>query len=131
MTRSTRPLSPHLDIYKWQLHMALSILHRATGVFLGLGLFSLAWWLTATASGPSAYNDFLAYVTHPLGRLILFGFSYSLVFHTLNGVRHLIWDTGAGLEVASVKTSGQITVTFSIILTALLWVFGYMVIGKF
>ena len=130
MSRPARPLSPHIGIYKWGLHMALSILHRATGAFLGLGLLSLAWWLMATASGPSAYSEFLSYVVHPIGRLVLFGFSYALVFHTLNGIRHLVWDTGRGLEVSSVKSSGQATVALSIILTVLLWVFAYTVIGK-
>lgn len=130
MSRPSRPLSPHLGIYKWQLHMALSILHRATGVFLGLGLFVLAWWLMAIATGPDAYASFIIYASNPLGRLVLFGFSYALIFHAINGVRHLVWDTGSGLDVDSVKASGYATLSLSVVLTVLLWVFGYIVVGK-
>jgi len=131
MTRPTRPLSPHLGIYKWQLHMAMSILHRATGVFLGFGLIGMAWWLLAIAEGPDAYNQFIACASSLFGRLVLLGFSYSLVYHALNGMRHLLWDTGRGLDVESVRKSGLVTMVLSILLTVAVWFYGYSVLGQF
>lgn len=130
MNRPARPLSPHLGIYKWQLHMAMSILNRATGVFLGLGLLGLAWWLMAIAQGPDAYNVFISFASSILGRLVLLGFSYSLIYHTLNGVRHLVWDAGRSLDVESVRKSGIWVMVLSVLLTGALWVFAYYVIGK-
>ena len=131
MTRPTRPLSPHLGIYKWQLHMAMSILHRSTGVFLGLGLLAMAWWLMSIAQGPDAYGEFVACASSLFGRLVLFGFTYSLIYHFLNGLRHLLWDTGRGLDVESVRKSGMLTMLLSVLLTVAVWVYGYSVIGKF
>ena len=131
MTRPTRPLSPHLGIYKWQLHMAMSILHRSTGVFLGLGLLAMAWWLMSIAQGPDAYGEFITYASSLFGRLVLFGFTYSLIYHFLNGLRHLLWDTGRGLDVESVRKSGMLTMLLSVLLTVAVWVYGYSVIGKF
>ncbi|HXV74036.1 MAG TPA: succinate dehydrogenase, cytochrome b556 subunit [Sphingomonadales bacterium] len=130
MSPAKRPLSPHLQIYRWQLHMALSILHRLTGLFLGLGLVLLAWWAAALAAGPEAYGAFQILAAHPLGRLILFAVSYSLVFHALNGVRHLVWDAGAGFSLSATRRSGQIVAVLSILLTLLLWVFAYFQAGK-
>lgn len=130
MSQPKRPLSPHLQIYRWQLHMALSALHRLTGLFLGLGLLLLAWWAAAIASGAEAYASFQAFVTHPLGRLAVFAFSYSLVFHALNGVRHLVWDAGRGFSLEATRRSGQIVAVLSILLTLIVWVFAYMQAGK-
>lgn len=131
MTASHRPLSPHLQVYRWGLHMALSILHRVTGASLGFGTLLLAWWLMAIAAGPDTYNQFQDFILHPVGRLVLFGFSYALIFHLLNGIRHLYWDMGLGLEVKSVARSGRGVVALSIILTVALWVGGYYAAGRF
>lgn len=130
MTRPTRPLSPHIGVYKWQLHMAMSILHRATGVFLGVGLLAMAWWLMSISQGPDAYNEFVTCASSLLGRLVMLGFSYSLIYHALNGMRHLLWDTGRGLEVESVRKSGMITMVLSVLLTLTVWVYAYSIIGK-
>ena len=123
--RADRPLSPHLSIYRWQLHMAMSILHRATGTFLAFGLVVFTGWLMAIAAGPFELDSFNQGLTHPVGRLVLFGISYSLIYHALNGVRHLFWDAGKGLSVESVQSSGIVVLLLSVAVTVLLWMFGY------
>ena len=89
-----RPLSPHLQVYRWQITMTMSILHRASGVILTFGAFALAWWLMAVATGGESYDRAARCLASPFGKLILFGFSLALVYHLLNGIRHLLWDAG-------------------------------------
>src|SRR6266849_4815175 len=89
----TRPLSPHVQIYRWPLPMLMSILHRITGGGLYVGTLLMAWWLIATASGPNAYATFGAFINSWIGLLILFGYTWALLHHMLGGIRHLIWDT--------------------------------------
>ncbi len=83
--------------------MVLSILHRATGIALGVGTLLLTWWIIALSSGRESYQSFQGFIIHPVGRLILFGFTFALIFHALNGVRHLFWDAGKGFAVFEVK----------------------------
>ena len=95
MTRP-RPLSPHLQVYRPQLTSMMSITHRATGVALTTGTIVLAVWLVALALGGETYDMVAALVGHPLGQFVLFGYSAALIYHALNGVRHLSWDLGFG-----------------------------------
>ena len=120
---SSRPLSPHLQIYRWPITMGTSILHRVTGVGLGLGTILLCWWLVAASSGPEAYAVFQAVAFSWFGRFVLFGFTLALIYHTLNGVRHLFWDAGYGFGVANANRSGLIVYGLSLVLTILVWVF--------
>lgn len=120
-TRSARPLSPHLQIYKWQYTMALSILHRVTGCALSLGLLLFVYWLLAISNGPEAYQRALEVFTHPLAKIVLVGFSFAFFYHLLNGVRHLVWDTGHGLERRSARTSGWVAFLGAIACTTLFW----------
>ncbi len=99
MRSADRPLSPHLQIYRWQLTSVLSILHRATGVALSAGTILLVWWLVAAASGPEAYEGVQEFLGSWLGLLLLFGWSLSLFYHLCNGIRHLVWDTGHALDL--------------------------------
>lgn len=119
--RSARPLSPHLQIYRWQYTMALSILHRATGCTLSVGLVLFVYWLLAIAGGPQAYERALAVFAYPLTRVALVGFSFAFFYHLLNGVRHLAWDTGHGLERRSARASGWVAFLGAIACTALFW----------
>lgn len=130
MSGPKRPISPHLQIYRWQLHMVLSIAHRLTGLFLALGLVLLTWWTVSVASGEDAHQVFQKFASHPLGLVLLFFVSFSLMFHAANGVRHLVWDWGAGLSPAATRRSGQIVVALSAALTVLLWTYGYWQLGK-
>jgi len=122
-TRS-RPLSPHLTIWRWGPHMAVSILHRATGValsFAGLGL--LTWWLIAISSGPQQYGSFVKVATHPIGLVVLIGLTWSFFQHLLSGIRHLVMDTGAAFELGVNKTFAVATIVGSVLLTAALWIY--------
>jgi succinate dehydrogenase / fumarate reductase cytochrome b subunit len=115
-------LSPHLQIYRWQYTMALSILHRATGVALSAGMLLLVYWLVALASGAEAYADARSVFAHPLTRVLLVAFSFAFFFHLCNGVRHLVWDTGRGLERKAARTSGWIAFLVAVAATLLFWV---------
>jgi len=130
MSKTPRPLSPHLQVYRLKFHMVLSGLHRITGMVMGLGTLIMVWWVWALASGAEAYATFEAAAIHPLGRLVLFGFTFSLIYHACNGVRHLIWDTGRGFEIKIVNASGMVMVAVATFLTIAVWVFAYMQAGK-
>lgn len=121
MSADRRPLSPHLQIYKPQITSVLSISHRATGVGLAAGTLLLTWWLLAAAAGPEAFAVVQGFLGSWLGYLILFGFSYALMYHLCNGIRHLCWDAGWGFELETVTKSGWATVIASVALTVIAW----------
>jgi succinate dehydrogenase / fumarate reductase cytochrome b subunit len=120
MTRQ-RPLSPHLQVYRPQLTSMMSIIHRATGVALTTGTLVLAAWLVAVAIGGETYKMVAMAVAHPLGQFVLFGYSAALIYHALNGIRHLTWDLGFGLTIPEVYRSGHIVLFLTFLLTACLW----------
>ena len=124
-----RPLSPHLQIYRWPLPMAMSILHRITGGGLYVGTLVMAWWLIAASAGPNAYATFGTFINSIVGRLILFGYTWALLHHMLGGIRHLIWDTGHGFDPNEREWLSLATAVGSIVLTILIWVVGYLYIG--
>lgn len=121
-----RPLSPHLQIYRLPLPAILSITHRMTGVILSSGTILLATFLIALAQGPETFALAMMVIGHPLGQLVLFGYSVALFYHMCNGIRHLNWDRGHGLEIESVYRSGKVTIAAAIGLTALLWAVVYL-----
>jgi succinate dehydrogenase / fumarate reductase cytochrome b subunit len=116
-----RPLSPHLQVYRWQITMTMSILHRVTGVGLTIGAFGLACWLMAVAAGGEHYARAAQCLASPLGQFLLFGFSLSLVYHLLNGIRHLFWDMGWGFEIPEFYRSGWTVAVLALGLTAAIW----------
>ena len=124
-----RPLSPHMQIYRWPLPMLMSILHRITGGGLYVGTLLMAWWLIATASGPNAYATFGNFINSWFGRLILFGYTWALIHHMFGGVRHFIWDTGRGYGANEREWLVRVGLAGSIITTIVLWVIGYAVMG--
>ena len=121
MSAERRPLSPHLQIYKPQLTSVLSISHRITGVGLAAGTLLLTWWLLAAAAGPEAFATVQGVLGSWIGYLILFGFSYALMYHLCNGVRHLFWDAGRGFELPTVYKTGWAVVIGSAALTVIAW----------
>ena len=129
MASAERPLSPHLQIYKPQISSVLSILHRITGTGLGIGLLLLAWWLIAAASGPDAFATVQGFIGSWLGRLILFGFTWALFYHLLNGIRHLGWDLLFGLDLPTMTKTGWAVVVGSAVLTILTWIAAYAMRG--
>ena len=116
-----RPLSPHLQVYKPQMTSMLSILHRATGVFLALGTPVLVFWLCAIASGPEGYAHMQGCFENWFGQLVLIGWTYALFYHLCNGIRHLFWDVGRGFEMETLYTSGKVVMVLSVLLTAITW----------
>lgn len=130
MANSNRPLSPHLQVYDMlQITALLSILHRITGVVVGLGLLLLIWWLVALASGAEYFNYVQDIAGSWIGRMVLFGFTWALFYHLCNGIRHLFWDAGWGFEIPSVYRSGWMVVIASAVLTVLAWVAAYGIGG--
>ena len=120
-TKHPRPLSPFW-IYRWQYTMALSILHRVTGCALSVGMLLFVYWLVALATGEASYATAQAFFAHPLIKLALYGFSFAFFFHLLNGVRHLTWDTGHGLERKSARISGWIVFVGAAVLAVFFWI---------
>lgn len=122
-----RPLSPHLQIYRWPITMVASITHRATGIALAAGLGLLAWWLIAAATGPDAYAVFTTAARNIIGEIVLFGFLWSLSYHLLNGIRHLFWDIGYGFRVPTARITAAFVFVASILLAAGAFAVGLMV----
>ena len=119
-----RPLSPHLQVYRWLITSTLSILHRLTGVALSAGLAYLSMWLIYGAYYPEQYDDFMRFAASPLGIIILAGWSIALNYHFCNGIRHLFWDMGRGFELHNVTYTGFIVLAATLVLTAIEWAFG-------
>ena len=117
----TRPLSPHLQVYRPQLTSMMSIAHRASGILLTTGTVLLAAWLVALAYSAESYEMVSGLLAHSLGQFVLFGYSAALIYHALNGIRHLAWDLGFGLTIPEVYRSGHIVLFLTMLLTASLW----------
>jgi succinate dehydrogenase / fumarate reductase cytochrome b subunit len=122
-----RPLSPHLQVYRPQITSALSIFHRITGVALGAGTLLLVWWLVAAATSAQAWADVRGFTLSPVGLLLLVGWTFALVYHTLNGVRHLAWDAGYGFSLPHTHATGQAVLIATPIVTLLIWAIGLAV----
>ena len=126
--RIDRPLSPFMT-YRWTLTMAMSIVHRATGVALYVGTLLMAWWLIATASGPGAYANIQAFTSSWIGRVVVFGYTWALLHHMLGGIRHLIWDLGYGFGPSEREWLTRAALIGSITLTIVVWIIAYLVGG--
>lgn len=124
-TPQSRPLSPHISIYKPIPTMVMSILHRITGAALYFGTMLVAWWLIAAASG-EAYFDYVNSIFGSfLGRLVLFAYTWALIHHMLGGIRHFVWDMGKGFDKDVTTKMAWATLAGSIVLTILVWIAGY------
>lgn len=119
-----RPLSPFLSVWRIQISMFLSGLHRITGVALVIGILLFAWWIIAAGAGPDAFSVVQGFVGSWIGMLMLFGWTFSLFYHLCNGIRHMLWDIGTGLTVDGIKTGGWIMAGSALALTLLCWVVG-------
>lgn len=119
-----RPLSPHLQVYKPQLTSVLSITHRGTGVFLSLGSLLLTCWLVSLATGEQAFSNLQQHYTAWYGKIVLIAFIFSVYYHLSNGIRHLFWDMGKGLDICTAYKSGYAVIAASIILTITTVIFG-------
>lgn len=120
----SRPLSPHLTIWRWGPHMLVSILHRMTGTGLAtVGAAAFVWWLVAAASGPEAYETFSGWATSWIGIFIAVGLSWAFFQHLLSGLRHFVLDMGAGYELDTNKFWATMTLAGSVVLTSLFWLY--------
>jgi len=120
-THRERPLSPHLQVYRPLINMVMSIVHRVTGVALYVGTLLLAWWLAALASGPAYFSTVADIFGSTPGRIVLLGYTWALMHHMLGGLRHFIWDTGHGYDLATVDRLSWGTIVGSLALTAGIW----------
>ena len=118
------PLSPHLQIYRWHISSLLSIIHRIAGVINLLALILIFFWLLVLSFGASNYEIFLLMINSFIGKFILIGFSWSMNFHILSGIRHLVWDIGYGFEIKTANISGIIVIISSLVLTIIFWLLG-------
>jgi succinate dehydrogenase / fumarate reductase, cytochrome b subunit len=124
MPIANRPLSPHLQVYKLPLTALMSISHRGTGIALSAGTLYLVWQLLAAASGPDAYEIFRRFAGSWLGLLVLFGWSVSLFYHLMNGIRHLVWDAGLAFTLDATDKANRLVLAGTVILTVVAWVAG-------
>ena len=129
MDTRERPLSPHLQVYKPQLTSILSIMHRMTGIALAVGTCLLVWWLVVISLGGEFYLTIQNIMGSWYGRLTLFSWSFALFYHLCNGIRHLFWDMGRGLELPEAYRSGWIVITAAVALTLGTWVYAYQSVG--
>ncbi|UCA45532.1 succinate dehydrogenase, cytochrome b556 subunit [Pseudochrobactrum sp. XF203] len=125
IVKSQRPLSPHLSIYKPAITMTTSIIHRITGGALYFGTVLLAVWLISAAVSEDCFNFVNGLFGSWIGRLVLFGYTWALMQHLAGGIRHFIWDMGAGLEKHTASKMAWATVVFSVVATILIWVVAY------
>ena len=123
MNDSKNPLSPHLQIYKWHISSLLSITHRISGIINLLALFLIFFWLVFLSLGESNYELFLILINSFLGKFILIGFTWSMFFHLLSGIRHLVWVFGYGFELKTANFSGVLVLIFSLALPIIFWLF--------
>ena len=128
-SQSTRPLSPHLQVYRLPLTALLSVTHRATGAVLGLGAMVLVLILVAAANSPETYAIIHEHLGTWYGQIFLFGLTFSLYLHFCNGIRHLIWDIGMGLELETVNKSAKLAIIVSIALTVATWLVATNIAG--
>ena len=121
-----RPMSPHLSVWRWHITMATSIAHRVTGVGLYIGALIAAAWAVCLAMGPDAYAGFKAVMGSPIGLLVMFGLTVCFFYHLANGIRHLVWDLGHGLDVKSANASAVFVFAFTAAATIAVWVIAVM-----
>jgi succinate dehydrogenase / fumarate reductase cytochrome b subunit len=117
----SRPLSPHLQVWRWHITLLASIMHRGTGVVLYVGALLAAGWATCLASGPQAFEAYRHLLASPLGILVMVGLTFSAFYHLANGVRHLFWDAGSGFEPRLASATAAGAIAFAIVATAAVW----------
>jgi len=121
MRASPRPLSPHLQVYRFQVTSVMSIAHRITGIFLVVGVMMIALWIITLALGLEFFGLYQQWLTSAVGRFLLFSWSFSMFYHLFNGIRHLFWDAGWGYGLKHAYVTGWIVITASFVFTGFLW----------
>ena len=116
-----RPLSPHLQVYRLPMMAKMSISHRITGILLTLGLMAMAFWFLAAGLGEESYNKAMTLIDTPITQLVFAGWAFALFYHMANGIRHMFWDIGVGLNEKSAISTGWIVLIFAVLATAAIW----------
>jgi len=124
MEDNQNPLSPHLQIYRWHISSLLSITHRISGVINLFSFILIFFWVLILSLGENNYELFLLFINSFVGKFVLIGFAWSMSFHILSGIRHLVWDMGYGFEIKTANISGIIVIISSLISTTIFWLFG-------
>ena len=124
MKDNQNPISPHLQIYRWHISSLLSITHRIAGVVNLIALILMFFWILTFSFSENNYELFLLAINSFFGKFILIGFTWSMSFHVLSGIRHLVWDMGYGFEIKTANISGIIVIIFSLITTTIFWLLG-------
>ncbi len=124
--QDNRPLSPHLQVWRFHITMFVSIMHRVTGCGLYLAALLAVGWALSLAGGPVTYNNFLGVLGSPLGKLVLLGLTASMFFHLGNGIRHLFWDMGEGFQLKTAEFSAWLLIGFTVAATVFTWVLAYL-----
>lgn len=124
-----RPLSPHMQVWRWHVTMFTSIAHRGSGIALYAGILALAGWVIALAAGADAYGAYMALLGSPLGLLVLFGLTVAFLYHLANGVRHLFWDAGKGFEPKTADMTGWAAIVFGLVAAVLIWIIAFVRMG--
>jgi len=122
-----RPLSPHLQVYKPQVSSVTSIMNRATGIALTVGLLLMVWWLVAAATGAKAFAAAQSFIGSPIGLILMFGWTLALAYHFFGGIRHLLWDIGWGFEIQTSHRTAMIVVAATVVMTVISWIVGLAV----
>jgi succinate dehydrogenase / fumarate reductase cytochrome b subunit len=122
MSTRERPLSPHLQVYRWQIQMLTSILHRGTGIVLAAGALLIAAGLLSLMLGPDAWNCFSAHAGAWYGQVFLFGWSWAFAYHLCNGIRHVVQDFGHGFSIPAFVRSSWLSIIGSFVITAIIWI---------
>lgn len=130
MPTVSRPTSPHLGIYRFQISSVLSIMHRFTGLALVAGMVMIVAWLCIVAYVPGYYTSFYGFMSSRWGMLLLVGWTFSFYYHLSNGIRHLFWDIGRGFSVPQLHRSGWVVVFFAFALTAATWGMAQGMVGE-
>lgn len=129
MASGNRPLSPHLQVYRFQITMLLSITHRIMGVALVGGALLFTYWISSATYGPEAFATAQAFLGSWFGRLVLFGMTFAAYYHFCNGIRHMAWDAGYGFDMPTLRKTGWAVVVVSVVLTFATFTAGYVALG--
>ena len=124
MNNSKNPISPHLQVYRWQISSLVSITHRVTGILNFLGLIFICAWISSAGISENLFECFISFLNSFIGKFILMGFTWSMSYHLLSGIRHFFWDLGYGYEIKVANLSGLIVILGSLVLTIIFWLIG-------
>jgi len=124
-----RPMSPHIQVWRWHVTMFTSIAHRATGMALYVGLLVVAGWVVSLAMGADAFSAYGALLASPIGLLVLFGLTVAFLYHLANGVRHLFWDSGKGFAPKTADMTGWAAIVFGVVAAVLIWTIALLNMG--